>query len=46
MAVATEGVQVQARVDEPYEADERVVVRILPKHFIVFDDRGVRLDQL
>ena len=46
VAVATEGVQVQALADEPFDAGERVVVRILPKHFIVFDDRGVRLDQL
>ena len=46
VTVATEGVRVRALVDEPFEADEAVVVRILPKHFIVFDDRGVRLDQL
>ena len=46
VTVAAEGVRVQALADEPFDADERVVVRILPKHFIVFDDRGVRLDQL
>ena len=46
MTVATEGVRVRALADEPFDADERVVVRILPKHFVVFDDRGVRLDQL
>ena len=46
VTVATEGVRVRALVDEPFEADERVMVRILPKHFIVFDDRGVRLEQL
>jgi hypothetical protein len=46
VTVATEGVRVRALADEPFEADERVVVRVLPRHFIVFDDRGVRLDQL
>ena len=46
VTVATEGVRVRALADEPFDADERVVVRILPKHFVVFDDRGVRLDQL
>ena len=46
VTVATEGVRVRALADESFGADERVVVRILPKHFIVFDDRGVRLDQL
>ena len=46
VTVATEGVRVRALADEPFDADERVVVRVLPKHFIVFDDRGVRLDQL
>ena len=46
VTVAAEGVRVRALVDEPYEADERVVVRILPRHFVVFDDRGVRLEQL
>ena len=46
VTVATEGVRVRALVDEPFEADERVMLRILPKHFIVFDDRGVRLEQL
>ena len=45
VTVATEGVRVRALVDEPFEPDEQVVVRILPKHFIVFDDRGVRLEQ-
>lgn len=45
VTVATEGVRVRALADEPFDAGERVVVRILPKHFIVFDDRGVRLDQ-
>lgn len=43
--VATEGVRVRALADESFRADERVVVRILPKHFLVFDDRGIRLDQ-
>ena len=46
VTVATEGVRVRALADEPFEADERVLLRILPKHFIVFDDRGVRLEQL
>ena len=46
VTAATEGVRVRALADEPFEADEAVCVRILPKHFIVFDDRGVRLDQL
>ena len=46
VTVATEGVRVRALVDEPFEADERVVLRVLPRHFIVFDDRGVRLEQL
>ena len=45
VTVATEGVRVRALADEPFEADARVVVRILPKHLVVFDDRGVRLDQ-
>ncbi len=45
VTVAAEGVRIRALVDEPYEPDERVVVRILPEHFIVFDDRGVRLEQ-
>ena len=45
MTVAAEGVRLRALADEPYEVDERVLVRILPKHFIVFDDRGVRLEQ-
>ena len=46
VTVATEGVRVRALVDESFEPEERVVVRIVPKHFIVFDDRGVRLEQL
>ncbi len=46
VTVAAEGVRVRALADEPFEADERVVMRILPRHFIVFDDRGVRLEQL
>ena len=46
VTVVTEGVRVRALADESFDADERVVVRILPKHFIVFDDRGVRLEQL
>ena len=45
VTVATEGVRVRALVDGAFEPEERVVVRILPKHFIVFDDRGVRLEQ-
>ena len=45
VTVAAEGVRVRALVDEPFEVDERVVMRILPKHFIVFDDRGVLLEQ-
>ncbi len=46
VTVATEGVRVRALADEPFEPEERVVMRILPRHFIVFDDHGVRLDQL
>ena len=46
VTVATEGVRVRALAAEPFEADERVLLRVLPKHFIVFDDRGVRLEQL
>ena len=46
VTVATEGVRVRALVDERFQADERVVLRVLPKHFVVFDDRGVRLEQL
>ena len=46
VAVDAEGVRVRALVSEPYAPGDRVVVRILPKHFVVFDDRGVRLDQL
>lgn len=45
VTVSTEGVRVRALADEPFQADERVMVRILPKHLVVFDDRGVRLDQ-
>ena len=45
VAVAVEGVRVRALAAEPYATGERVLVRILPKHYIVFDDRGVRLDQ-
>ena len=45
VTVATEGVRVRALVDESFEPEERVAVRILPRHFIVFDDRGVRLEQ-
>ena len=45
VTVATEGVRVRALVDGAFEPEERVVVRILPRHFIVFDDRGVRLEQ-
>lgn len=29
-----------------WEVDDRVVVRIRPEHYVVFDDRGVRLDQV
>ena len=46
VTVATEGVRVRALVEESFEPEERVVVRIVPRHFIVFDDRGVRLEQL
>ena len=45
VTVATEGVRLRALVDEPYEPEEMVVVRIPPERFIVFDDRGVRLEQ-
>ena len=45
VTVATEGVRLRALVDEPYEPEEEVVVRIPPERFIVFDDRGVRLEQ-
>lgn len=45
VTVATEGVRLRALADEPYEPDEAVVVRILPERFVVFDDRGVRLEQ-
>lgn len=45
VTVNVERVSVRALAAEPHAAGERVVVRILPKHYIVFDDRGVRLDQ-
>ena len=46
VTVGAEGVRLRVLVDQRYQPDERVVVRVLPKHFIVFDDRGVRLEQL
>lgn len=45
VTVATEGVRLRALADEPYEPEEMVVVRIPPERFVVFDDRGVRLEQ-
>ena len=45
VTVATEGVHLRALVDEPYEPEEVVVVRIPPERLLVFDDRGVRLEQ-
>lgn len=46
VSVDVEGVRVRVVTPESYSPDETVFVRILPKHFVVFDDRGVRLDQL
>ena len=46
VAVDAEGVRVRALVDEPHEPGDRVAVRILPRHYVVFDDRGFRLDQV
>lgn len=45
VTVNVEGVRVRALAAGSFEAGERAVVSILPKHYIVFDDRGVRLDQ-
>ena len=45
VTVAAEGVRLRALVDEPYEPEEMVVVRIPPERLLVFDDRGVRLEQ-
>lgn len=46
VSVDVEGVRVRVVTQESYVPGETVFVRILPKHFVVFDDRGVRLDQL
>ena len=45
VTVNVEGVRVRALAADSHAAGERVVVSILPRHYIVFDDRGVRLDQ-
>ena len=48
VTVEVEGIRVRA-LDATAAAlgpGEAVSVRILPKHYIVFDDRGVRLDQI
>ena len=53
VAVDVEGFRLRALVPaardgasaEAWEVDDRVVVRIRPEHYVVFDDRGVRLDQ-
>lgn len=45
VTVNVEGVSVRGLTADSHAAGERVVVSILPKHYIVFDDRGVRLDQ-
>lgn len=45
VTVNVEGVRVRALAADSHPAGERVVVSILPRHYIVFDDRGVRLDQ-
>ena len=46
VTVDVEGVRVRSLTSEPFRPDDTVFVRILPKHYVVFDDRGVRLDQL
>ena len=46
VSVDVEGVRVRVVTQESYSSGETVFVRILPRHFVVFDDRGVRLDQL
>lgn len=53
VAVDVEGFRLRALVPaakadapaEAWEPDDRVVIRIRPEHYVVFDDRGVRLDQ-
>ena len=45
VTVATEGARVRALADEAFAAGEPVVIRIPAEHFVVFDDRGVRLEQ-
>ena len=46
--VEIEGVRLLALAptETGVQAGDSVIVRIAPKHFIVFDDQGVRLDQL
>ncbi|MXZ71787.1 MAG: TOBE domain-containing protein [Acidobacteria bacterium] len=54
VAVDVEGFRLRALVPATsdggsaaaWEVDDRVVVRIRPEHYVVFDDRGVRLDQV
>ena len=46
VTVNVEGVSVRSLTSDPFRPDDTVFVRILPKHYIVFDDRGVLLDQV
>ncbi len=53
VTVEVEGFRLRALVPgtldgpaEGWESGERVVVRIRPENYVVFDDRGVRLDQV
>lgn len=46
VTVDVEGVRVRSLTSEPFRPDDTVFVRILPRHYVIFDDRGVRLDQL
>ena len=46
VVVDVEGVCIRALTPKVYRQNDTVFVRILPKHYVVFDDRGVRLEQL
>lgn len=46
VTVDVEGIRVRSLTSEPFRPDDTVFVRILPKHYVVFDDRGILLDQV
>lgn len=46
VTVNVEGVSVRAQSMESFSENETVFVRLLPRHCIVFDDRGQLLEQL